>query len=72
MSTGNRFNIVAGIAHQFSAERGEHLSRHTVSQKCLRVFGLIVYSAVTKPPISRKNQEVLQMLINKKKKKHHF
>ncbi len=35
ISTGNQFNTEAGIAHQFSAEQGTDLSRHTVSQENL-------------------------------------
>ncbi|KAF7702952.1 hypothetical protein HF521_021959, partial [Silurus meridionalis] len=47
ISMGNRFHTAAGIAHQFSAEQGKDLCRHTVSRR-LRAFGLTAQSAVTK------------------------
>ncbi|KAF7702517.1 hypothetical protein HF521_001800, partial [Silurus meridionalis] len=56
ISMGNRFHTAAAIAHQFSAEQGKDLSRHTVSRR-LRAFGLKAHSAVTKLLISRKNQK---------------
>ncbi len=37
LSMGNRFNTAAGIAHQFSAEQGKDLSRHTVYWCVLRI-----------------------------------
>lgn len=56
LSVWNRFNTAAGIAHQFSANKGTSLSRHTVPHSLSR-FGLKAHSAVTKPVASRKNKK---------------